>query len=104
MENRGPILPERISPRHICAVSAIQNRLGVSVKDVAGMFSSIHCDNVVLKIGLDKADEMPLPAVLYWDECHFVVLYRVRKGRYYIVDPARGKMKVSGRADEGPLA
>ena len=71
------------------------NRLGVSVKDVAGMFSSIHCDNVVLKIGLDKADEMPLPAVLYWDECHFVVLYRVRKGRYYIVDPARGKMKVS---------
>lgn len=34
---------------------------------------------------------LPLPQILYWDEGHFVVLERVRKGRYETVDPSRGR-------------
>lgn len=37
---------------------------------------------------------MPLPAILYWQQRHFVVLYKhnVNKKKYYVADPAQGKL------------
>jgi ATP-binding cassette, subfamily B, bacterial len=34
--------------------------------------------------------EMPLPAILHWDQKHFVVLYRIKNRKYRIADPAGG--------------
>jgi ATP-binding cassette subfamily B protein len=34
-------------------------------------------------------DHAPLPCILYWNQQHFVVLYKVKKNRLYIADPAR---------------
>src|SRR5690606_30419372 len=31
-----------------------------------------------------------LPCILHWNQNHFVVLYKIRKGKYYISDPATG--------------
>ena len=33
------------------------------------------------------------PIILYWNENHYVVLYKVRKAFYYISDPAKGLLK-----------
>jgi ATP-binding cassette subfamily B protein len=33
---------------------------------------------------------MQLPAILHWDQKHFVVLYRVRNKKWHIADPASG--------------
>lgn len=42
---------------------------------------------------------MPLPAILYWEQKHYVVLYRIETRKdtrvYYIADPAFGKVKLS---------
>ena len=48
----------------------------------------------VLTCQLEKA---PLPAILYWKQCHFVVLYRIdtKKRRYHIADPAGDKLVLS---------
>src|ERR1700730_940862 len=31
-----------------------------------------------------------LPCILHWDQNHFAVLYKIRKNKVYIADPAKG--------------
>ncbi len=75
------------------------NRLGMSVRDMVAALESMHMHATAVRVGIDLLPELPLPAVLYWNKSHFVVLYRVdaRRGRYHIMDPAEGK-KVCSRA------
>ena len=36
-------------------------------------------------------DKSPLPSILHWDQNHFVVLYKVKKGKkFYVADPGKG--------------
>lgn len=39
--------------------------------------------------------KIPLPAILFWRRCHFVVLLGIEGGKYIIGDPARGVVKVT---------
>ncbi|MDR7209345.1 peptidase domain-containing ABC transporter [Flavobacterium piscis] len=43
-----------------------------------------------VKLDLERLQEAPLPCVLHWNKNHYVVLYRIKKGTYYISDPAFG--------------
>jgi ATP-binding cassette subfamily B protein len=43
-----------------------------------------------VKLNLNTLEEVPLPCVLHWNKGHYVVLYNVKKGRYFISDPAFG--------------
>ena len=39
-----------------------------------------------------ELSETPLPCILHWNQNHFVVLYKVKKGKkFYIADPGKGK-------------
>ena len=39
---------------------------------------------------------MPLPCILHWNQNHFVVLYKVKKGKkFYIADPGKGLVTYS---------
>ncbi|SNR23554.1 peptidase domain-containing ABC transporter [Flavobacterium sp. ov086] len=42
------------------------------------------------KLSAQRLDEAPLPCVLHWNQNHYVVLYKIKKGIYYISDPAFG--------------
>ncbi|MNK49132.1 Lactococcin-G-processing and transport ATP-binding protein LagD [compost metagenome] len=46
-----------------------------------------------IKISLKKLQEAPLPCILHWDKQHYVVLYKIKKGKYYISDPAYGLLE-----------
>lgn len=43
-----------------------------------------------VKLSLERLEEVPLPCVLHWNQNHYVVLYKIKKGTYYISDPAFG--------------
>lgn len=43
-----------------------------------------------LKQPLEDLDKLALPAIIHWDLNHYVVLERFKRGKAYIVDPARG--------------
>ena len=44
-----------------------------------------------VKASMDELDKISLPAILHWNQKHFVVLYKIKKGRkYYIADPGKG--------------
>lgn len=70
------------------------SKLGMSIKDITNVCSELGMDSCAVRIGMEHVDRMPLPAILYWQQKHFVVLYKVNpeKGKYFIADPADGKI------------
>ncbi len=42
------------------------------------------------RLTVDQLAELELPAILHWNQNHFVVLYKIKKGTYYIADPGSG--------------
>lgn len=73
------------------------SRLGMSIKDMTLCLASVGMDSAPVRINMEEARRMPLPAILYWQQKHFVVLYKIsNKGnRWHIADPARGKVTYS---------
>ncbi|MEO0541377.1 MAG: peptidase domain-containing ABC transporter [Cyanobacteria bacterium P01_A01_bin.105] len=39
---------------------------------------------------IDQLDQVPLPAIIHWRGCHWVVIYGQRRRRYVIADPSVG--------------
>lgn len=46
-----------------------------------------------VKLSVKRIEEAPLPCILHWNKDHYVVLYKIKKGRYYISDPAFGLLE-----------
>ena len=67
-------------------------RTGSSLLGLSDAAESIGLKSLGVKIGLEKLKEAPLPCVLHWNKNHYVVLYSIKKERYYISDPAHGKL------------
>lgn len=65
----------------------------MSIKDIMDCCSKIGIKSQSVKITREYLNIMPLPAILYWEQRHFVVLYKVRGKYYYVADPAQGKIK-----------
>lgn len=82
--------------RKFCGVTS---KLGISVYDLISGLKKIGFNATAVKVNLNELDKMPLPAILYWKQEHFVVLYKtVVKSKnkvYYIADPEFGKIKLS---------
>ncbi len=70
---------------------------GISMKGLTDSARNLGFDAVAARVPTERLGSLPLPAVLHWNQNHFVVLYKVsRKGdRYHIADPAKGKIKYS---------
>ena len=80
-------------------------REGVSVAGIRDALGEIGMESATFEMTLEQLREKcPLPAILYWEQKHFVVLYKItrqtvtKKCRFYIANPAYGKYKLD---DEG---
>ncbi len=71
------------------------SRLGMSVMDILNCFSRLDIESRPVRLGIDYLDRMPLPAILFWQQRHFVVLYKISGKNCYIADPAQGKVRYS---------
>lgn len=82
--------------RELCDVG----RMGISLRDIMQCTRKLGFRSEAVKIHLADVERMPLPAILYWDQRHYVVLYRISRGGrlFHIADPARGKVRL-GRDD-----
>ncbi|RBP02484.1 peptidase domain-containing ABC transporter [Rossellomorea aquimaris] len=88
--------------KHHISLSDLREEYGVP----KGGFSVLHLTEIGKEKGLEsKAFRVDaegvknngfLPAILFWDSKHFVVLEKVHRGMFYIVDPAVGRVKLSG--------
>lgn len=87
----GRVIPLSIL-RSMCDVG----RMGISLRDIIDCMRKLGFHAEAVKVGRDDLLRMPLPAVMYWDQCHYVVLYNIRGEKFYIADPSRGKISLSG--------
>ena len=46
-----------------------------------------------VKLNAERLEEAPLPCILHWNKNHYVVLYKIKNGRYYISDPGFGLLE-----------
>lgn len=64
---------------------------GVSLLGIDDAANKLGLKTLCVKASMDELDKISLPAILHWNQKHFVVLYKIKKGRkYYIVDPGKG--------------
>ena len=72
---------------------AFITREGVSMLGISDAAERIGFRTMGVKVTLEQLrTEVPLPCVLHWNQNYFVVLYKVKNGKYYIADPATKKL------------
>lgn len=64
---------------------------GVSMLGLNGAATEIGFHALCAKVAISDLIKGPLPCLLHWDQCHFVVLYKVKGSRkFYVADPGKG--------------
>ena len=79
--------------REMCCIS----RNGVSLLGISEAAKKLGFDSVGLKFSIEQLkQEMKSPCILYWNQKHFVVLYKIKKRKgnfiFYIADPVGKKV------------
>ncbi len=71
-------------------------REGVSLLGISDAAEAIGMRSMGVKITFEQLKkEAPLPAVAHWGQEHFVVVYKIAKGKVHVADPAFGKLEYS---------
>lgn len=69
-------------------------REGTSLRNIADTAEKIGFHSLGAKVTFQKfAEEAPLPCIVYWQQKHFVIVYKIQKDKVYISDPAHGILK-----------
>jgi len=67
---------------------------GVSLLDLSTGAESIGLRTLAIKCVMDDVvNSIPLPAIVFWKENHFVVVYGTDKRYVYVSDPAKGRIR-----------
>jgi ATP-binding cassette subfamily B protein len=77
--------------RQLCEI----NREGVSLLGISDAAEKIGFRSLGAKLNIAELKEAELPCILHWRQNHFVVHYKISKGKYHIADPAQGLIKLS---------
>lgn len=74
-------------------------RSGVTTYDIKEALDKLCFENYIVKLSNKEIKKIPLPAILYWNQKHFVVLYKISQRnnsiQYHIADPNFGKVKLN---------
>lgn len=93
----------KISAKHFGKLLNIERlrQLSETTREGSNMLSLSEAAEIIgfrtlgVKLDLEKLQEAPLPCILHWNKNHYVVLYKIKKGRYFISDPAYGLLDYS---------
>lgn len=68
------------------------NREGVSMAAISRVAEGLGLHALVVRVGYEKlVNEAPVPFIAHWKQNHFVVVYKIKKDKIYVADPAEGK-------------
>lgn len=68
-------------------------RSGSSLSRLSDTFEKIGFRTLGVKMPVNELYDVPLPCVLHWNKNHYVVLYKIKKKKFYVSDPAYGLLK-----------
>jgi len=66
-------------------------RTGTNMNQLSHAAEAIGFRSMVAKISLEQLEqEAPLPAIVHWNQQHFVVVYKISARKVWVSDPANG--------------
>src|SRR5690606_5596999 len=68
---------------------------GVNLRGISEAAEKMGFRTYGVRLSLEQLNDIELPCILHWNQNHFVVLYEVKNGKYYISDPAMGLITYS---------
>lgn len=68
---------------------------GVNLLGISEAAEKLGFRTYGVRLTLEQLSEVELPCILHWNQNHFVVLYKIRNGKYYISDPGSGLITYS---------
>lgn len=68
---------------------------GLSMLDLMDAANNLGITSTGLEIDIERLGLVDLPAILHWDQRHFVVLIKVHDNFYFIADPAIGILQLN---------
>lgn len=67
---------------------------GISLLDLSTGAESIGLRTLAIKCTVnDVVSQVPFPAIIFWKESHFIVVYHANKKYIWVSDPAKGRVK-----------
>jgi ATP-binding cassette, subfamily B, bacterial len=67
------------------------NREGVSMLGISDAAEAVGFRTLGVKIPFEKlVIDAPLPCIVHWNQNHFAIVYRIKKNRVWVADPAAG--------------
>lgn len=69
------------------------NKEGVSLLGISEAAEKLGFRTQGVKLTFDQLKQVNLPCIVHWEQKHFVVLYRIKNGIFYVADPDRGLLK-----------
>ena len=67
---------------------------GVSLLGISEAACKLGLNTTCGRMTIEQLAQAPLPCILHWNQNHFVVLYKIRRGKsFYIADPGKGKIR-----------
>lgn len=67
---------------------------GISLLDLSTGAESIGLRTLAIKCTIEEVvTSVPFPAILFWNENHFIVVYHADKKHVWVSDPAKGRIK-----------
>lgn len=71
-------------------------KLGSSLQTISNAAESIGFRTLAVKVDLMSLKQSaPLPCICFWNEKHYVVLYKIKGEKFYVADPGRGRLVYS---------
>lgn len=65
---------------------------GITISDLYQTSENLGYNPLVIKLDFVNAlENAPLPAIFFWNQNHFIVVYKMTKEKVYVADPAFGK-------------
>ena len=69
---------------------------GVSMLGINEAANTLGLHTISARATIEMLGEVSLPCILHWNQNHFVVLYKVKKGKkFYVADPGKGLVTYS---------
>lgn len=79
-----------VSPGRVSA-KGDQERVGMSLFSISEIAESLGFRSMGVQTTFAQLEKSaPFPCIAHWDGCHFVVLYKIKRKRVYVADPAQG--------------
>lgn len=73
------------------------NQSGVNMLGISQAAEALGFRTYGVRLDLEQLNKVELPCILHWNQNHFIVLHRIKHGRYFIADPASGIYEVDKR-------